>query len=172
MYKDFVAHHEIILHEGQVPPAAVEPGGAVIENDFEDGFLAAPEFFEAQGDDFTASGAGFIEGEFGNGAEMAAVLVAAGRVQEEVTDGKELEPGELLGAFAADAPEGIHRCRERRQGGRGGRFSGRRHPGTIAVMFCGFNGKRIGKVQGSDRRGLWVGYFWRPSDIAKCERAF
>ena len=72
-----VAHGEVLLHERQVPPAAMQPRRAVVEDKLEDGFGVVIEPLDAEGDDVAARGGRLIELQFGDGPEVAAVFVAA-----------------------------------------------------------------------------------------------
>src|SRR5208283_5724172 len=105
--ENLVAHGEILFHERQVPPAAMQPRRAVVEDDFKDRFAAAAKPFEAGRNDRAACGGRFLHRQFGDGAEMAAVLVSPWPVQEQILDGVNAEPRELCRAFAADTPKRV-----------------------------------------------------------------
>ena len=114
----FVTGLKVLLHERQVPPAAVQPRRAVVENEFEHRFAAAAPAFDAARDDFAARGGCLVQGQPGNGADMPAVFIAPRPVKQQIEDGMESEPGELRGALRADAAQRGERRRER-TGGRG-----------------------------------------------------
>ena len=80
---------------------------------------------DAEGDDLAPRRRRLAELQLGNGPELAAVLVAAGPMQQQVFDGADLQPGQLRRAFRADAVQGCHRPGQGR-----GRLFGRRgrHP--------------------------------------------
>ena len=86
----------------------MQPGGAVVEDQFVDGLGVLLEPLDAVGDDFAARGGRLVELQAGDGQEVPAVLVAARPVQQEVFDGENLQPGQLRGAFRADARQGGH----------------------------------------------------------------
>ena len=81
----------------------MQPRGAVVEDQLEDGLGVLLEPLHAEGDDCAARRGRLAELQLGNGAELAAVLVAPRPVQQQVFDGADLQPGELRGAFRADA---------------------------------------------------------------------
>ena len=121
----FVAHRKILLHERQVPPAAMEPRGPVVEDQLKDGLGVLLEPLHAEGDDRAPRRRRLAELQLGNRQELAAVLVAPWPMQQQVFDGADLQPGQLRRAFRADAVQGRHRSGQ----GRGlliGRRSG--HP--------------------------------------------
>ena len=85
----FVARLKIFLHERQVPPAAVQPRRAVVEDEFEHRFAAAAPAFDAARDDFAARGGCLVQSQPGNGADMPAVFIAPRPVKQQIEDGIE-----------------------------------------------------------------------------------
>ncbi len=119
----FLPDREVLLHERQVPPAAMQPRGAVVENQLEDGLGAVLVPLDALGNNPAPRRGRLAELQSGYGVEMAAVFVAGRPMQQQVPDRANLQPGELRGAFRADAEQSRHRVvqgRERFIGGRGG----------------------------------------------------
>jgi hypothetical protein len=104
----FVAGGEILFHERQIPPPAMQAGRAVIEDEFVDGpgMLLIP--FYAVGHDFAPGRRRLVKLQAGDGQECAAILVAARPMQQEIFDGENLEPGQLRGALWADARQSGH----------------------------------------------------------------
>ena len=105
-----VADRKILFHERQVPPAAMQPRRAVVENDFKNGFAAAAKTFEAERDDRAARRGRFVLRQFGDFAEMPAVFVTPRPVQQQILDGENVQPRQLRRAFRADAPERTSRA--------------------------------------------------------------
>jgi hypothetical protein len=103
--ENLVAHREIIFHERQVPPAAMQSRRAVVQDDFKNGFIAAAKTLESERDDFSARRERFVLGEFGNFSEMPAVFVTLGPVQQQIFNRENFQPRELRRAFRADAPK-------------------------------------------------------------------
>ena len=99
----FVAHRKILLHERQVPPAAMQPRGAVIEDKLKDGLGVLLVPFDAEGDDGAPRGHGLAELQLGNWQQMAAVLVAPRPMQHQVFDRANLQTGQLRRPFRPDA---------------------------------------------------------------------
>ena len=100
-----VADLEILFHERQVPPAAMQPRRAVVEDEFKNGFAAAAKTFQSLRDNRAARRERFVLRQFGDFAEMPAVFVTARRVQEQIFNRENAEPGKLRRAFAANAPK-------------------------------------------------------------------
>jgi len=91
--KDLVTLTKIMLHERQVPPAAMESGGAVVQDEFEQGAAAAAKAIKAQGQDAAPDGGGNARFEVGDPANLAAVLIAAGAMPKKVLHGESFESG-------------------------------------------------------------------------------
>src|SRR5437867_9779572 len=79
----FIAYLEILLHERQVPPPAVEPRCPVVENEFENGFRVLLEPFNAKREDRSARDGWLVQLELDNRLELAAVLVTPWPVQQK-----------------------------------------------------------------------------------------
>ena len=103
-----VADREILFEERQVPPAAMQPRRAVVENELEDGLGALGKIIHALRDDLAARGRGHAELQILDREKMAAVLVAARTVEEEIVDGENFQPRQLRRAFGADAGQSGH----------------------------------------------------------------
>ncbi len=97
-----VARFEIISHEGQVPPAAMQPAGAVVQDQFKKRAAAAHAPRPGR-DGRAASQGGRAQLQIGDALEMAAVLVAERAVQEQVAHGAQVQPLQLRGPFRAHA---------------------------------------------------------------------
>ncbi len=104
-----IADGEVLFHEWQVPPAAVQATGAV----FEDELVNRARFpligFHSGGDDAPAGRGGFAELELANLEEMPAVLVAARRVQQKIIHRAQAEAVELRGALGPHTTHGGQR---------------------------------------------------------------
>ena len=101
----------------------MQPRGAVVENQLKDGLGVLLEPLDAEGDDRAPRRRRLAELQFGNGPELAAVLVAPRPMQQQVFDGANLQPRQLRRAFRADAGQRGHRSgegRDRLIGRRGG----------------------------------------------------
>ena len=126
-----VAYRKILLHERQVPPAAMQPRCPVIENQFKDGLRVLLKPLHAEGDDGAPRGGRLAELQLGNGPEMPAVLVAPWPMQEQVFDGANLQPCQLRRAFRADAGQRGHRSGKRRD-----RLSWARQRSSSGTIQC------------------------------------
>src|SRR2546421_1574147 len=60
----FVAFCKILFHEGQVPPPAMQPRRAIVEDNLENGFFVPAEPFSAERDDSSARGDRFAKPHF------------------------------------------------------------------------------------------------------------
>src|SRR5262249_446159 len=82
--KNLVVPREIFFHERKVPPSAVQPRRAVVQDNFEDGLCSVTKPFEAHSDN-SATGSplpSFLK--FGDFFKMRRVVVWAGAVQQEI----------------------------------------------------------------------------------------
>jgi len=104
----FVAHGKVLLHVRQVPPAAVQPGRPVIENQLKDRLGVLREPLHPQGNDGASRRRRLVELQLGNWPELAAILVAVRPMQEQVFDGANLQPCQLHRAFRADTGQRGH----------------------------------------------------------------
>ena len=98
----FIAHRKILLHERQVPPAAMQPRGPVIENQLEDGLGVLLEPLDAEGDDLASRCDWVAELQAGDRQQLAPVLVAPRTMQQQVLYGANLDAGQLRRPFRAD----------------------------------------------------------------------
>jgi hypothetical protein len=98
-----VAHGKILLHVGQVPPAAVQAGTIIVENYFEDGLCVLPEPLRAEGDNATVSYGRLAQRQVRNFDEIGPILIAPRPVQQEIANGLDLELAERGRAFGPDA---------------------------------------------------------------------
>src|ERR1043166_8620511 len=73
--EDVVAGLKIFFHERQIPPPAMQPRRAVVENDFKNRPAAAAVTFQSLGDNNSAGGEGFAQRELGNFARVTAIFV-------------------------------------------------------------------------------------------------
>ena len=78
---------------------------AVVEDKFKNGLCPTAKTFESLGDNGAARGGRLVPGQFGNGAEMPAVLIPPRAVQQQILDRVNIEPRELRCALRADAPK-------------------------------------------------------------------
>lgn len=99
---DIVAIAKVILHEGEIPPAAMEPGGAVINDEFEDGLAAFGKSIQAHGNDLAANCGGSIEREIEDRQEMTAILITTRTMEQQVLNAVNAEPVQLSRALLAN----------------------------------------------------------------------
>ena len=102
----FVADLEIILHERQVPPPAMQPAGAVIQNEFEHGFGAFARPLHPQRLDSSPRDRRDAHLQFKNGTNLAPVVVAGWRVQQQILDCENSQPRQQPRPFLADPVQG------------------------------------------------------------------
>jgi hypothetical protein len=81
----------------------VEPRGAICQDQFEDGFCAFREPFDASGDDGSAGGRRFAATKVGNRLKSPAVFVTARTMKQQVFDSQDFEPGQLSGSLRPNA---------------------------------------------------------------------
>ena len=113
---DFIAHREVVLHVGEIPPAAMQAARAVFEHEFKDRLGALGESLHPLRDDATARSAGSTELQLADGEQVTPILVTIRPVQQQVANGEELQAGKLRGAFRADAIQLRQRSGKRRHG--------------------------------------------------------
>ena len=101
---DLVANREVLFHVRKVPPPAMQPRGAVVEDELEDGFGVTLEPLDAQSDHGSAHDGGLIQLQFGNGPQAAAVLIPPRPVKQQVLDRVDLEPRQKGSAFGTHSP--------------------------------------------------------------------
>jgi len=123
----FLAHREVFLHERQVPPAAMQPRGAVIEDQLEDGAGVVLIPLDSVGDHPAPRGGRHAQLQPGDGGKVAAVFVPGRPMPQQVLEGANLQPGQLRGAFRADAGQNRDRLAQGRKRFVGGRSG---HPGA------------------------------------------
>ena len=100
------AHREVFLHERQVPPPAMQPRRAVIEDELEDGLGVLLVPLNAERDDRAPGGNRLLKRQVGDSPQLPAVLVTPWPMQEQVFDSADLQPSQLRRAFRADAGQG------------------------------------------------------------------
>ena len=87
----------------------MKPRGAIVQDEFEDRFCVLLEPFDAEGDHFAVRDRRFVQLQFRDRPEVAAVLITPWPVQQKVFDSTDFQPSELRGAFRTNAPKGGHR---------------------------------------------------------------
>ena len=102
-HDDFVPRLEILFHEGQVPPPAMQSARPVVHDHFKYRLAAAAKSPQARGDDLAASQGRLVQLQLRDALEMAAVLVAAGAVQQQLAHRAQFQPLQLGGALRPDA---------------------------------------------------------------------
>src|SRR2546430_2366115 len=116
VHQDFLTLPEVFSHEREVPPAAVEPRRAVVENELEECFSATAPALYAERDNFAARGGRFVQLQVSDGTEAAAVFITSWTMQQQIADGVNSQPRQLRGAFGADASPRFQRNVERTRG--------------------------------------------------------
>jgi len=99
----FVALREILLHERQIPPTAVQPRGAIVEDEFENGFLVVMEPLHTERHDGTASCNRFANADIPDRPEAIAIFVAAWPMQQEVLYRENFQSRQLCSPFRTNA---------------------------------------------------------------------
>ena len=98
----FIARFEVIAHEGQVPPPAMQPPAPVVQDQFKKRAPTA-QWPGPRCGDGSASQGGRAKVQVGDALEMAPVLVAPRAVQEQVADRAQFQTLQLRGAGRAHA---------------------------------------------------------------------
>src|SRR5438552_752509 len=78
---DLVADGEVLFHERQVPPPAMQPRGAIVQDEFENGFCVLLEPFDPERDYRAMRNRRLVQLQLRNGAEVAAVFITPRPVQ-------------------------------------------------------------------------------------------
>jgi hypothetical protein len=99
----------------------MQPGRAVIEDELEDGAGVMLKPFHPQCDRATARQRHFVQDQFLDRPEMAAVFVTTGTMQQQIFDGRHAHPSQLRHALGSDTPQSADGSLERLNGW------GRRH---------------------------------------------
>src|SRR3954467_354224 len=86
-----IAFREILFHVGSVPPAAVQPRRAVVEYNFEYGFLALREPFYSHRDNFAARCDWFPQANLSDRPKTVSVLVPGWAMQKQLFDGADTQ---------------------------------------------------------------------------------
>ncbi len=131
---DVGAGEDLVFDIGHVEPDKVEPRGAVVQDGFDAGALAANKAGSCDLASGADDAAGLDVGDGGFGFEL---FVAEGDVGDEPAEVGEAEGAEGGGVLRADAAEPVHRRRERdRCGGLAhARESGAAGPGSISRRY-------------------------------------
>src|SRR6266850_6651934 len=74
-YDDLVANRKVLFHEGQVPPSAMQPRGAIVQDEFENGFCVLLEPLDAQRDCGAMRDRRFVQLQLRNRPEVTAILI-------------------------------------------------------------------------------------------------
>ena len=140
----FIALLEVFFHERQVPPPAVEPRRAIVQDKFEHRPVPVAPAFDAEGDDLSARRGCLAQPQISHGPNVSPVLVAPGSVKafwHSITIGF---AGKLGCAFGADTPQPCQRDVERigRRFGHGKFVTHRRLDGEAANVRHGTGGRR------------------------------
>src|SRR6185436_12848227 len=82
---------------------AMQPPGAILQHELEDGLRSLRVGFETLGDDAPARGRCFARLQFANGLEMPPILVAAGPMEQQIFNAEQAQPRQLRDPFRPDA---------------------------------------------------------------------
>ena len=129
----------------RLPPAAVQMRRAVVEHELEHRTRAFAETLHAGRDDGAAHRGGLLEFQIADGEKFPAILVAARFVQQQVLDGKNLQPREQARTLLAHAPDRSHGRGERRNC-----IFRRRHRRTIQIAELNLNHRDFQAVDGME----------------------
>jgi hypothetical protein len=77
-----LADLEAMLHKGQIPPPAMQPGGAVLNHHFKYRLSALAEILQALNHNAALNDGGLVEDKIVNGKEMAAIFITP-RAQQQ-----------------------------------------------------------------------------------------
>ena len=100
----FVPHGEKPLHEGQVPPTAMQPRRAIVEDQLKHRAPVAKSLHPGR-HDAPENGCGQSQLQVANRAEPASILVAARRVKQEVVHRAQAEPFQQMSPLRSHAPD-------------------------------------------------------------------
>src|SRR5260221_4255026 len=74
-HNNLVPHGKVLFHEGQIPPAAMQPGGAIVQDEFENGFCVLLEPFDPKRDYSAMRDRRLVQLQLRNRPEVAAILI-------------------------------------------------------------------------------------------------
>ena len=80
-HHDLVADGKVLFHERQVPPSAMQPRSAIVQDQFENRFCVLLEPFDAEGDNGAMGDRRLVQLQLRNGPEVAAVFIPPWPVQ-------------------------------------------------------------------------------------------
>jgi hypothetical protein len=83
---------------------------AIVENEFEHGFLAAMKAFDAEGYNFSASDSWFAELKIIDRQKVSTIFVTARAMQEQIGNAPNSEARQLTGPFRTNTPKRRHRA--------------------------------------------------------------
>ena len=108
--QDFVTRVKVLFHERKVPPAAMQPRCAVLQDKFKHRLAPAAPPFCAERDDFSARSPRLAQCQIGDGPKPRSVFVASRPMHQQVARGMNFQPRQLRHALGTNAAQ----CRERR----------------------------------------------------------
>ena len=79
--QDFVTRVKVLFHERQVPPAAMQPRCAILQDEFKHRLAPGPPPFCAESDDFSARSGWLAQRQIGDGPKLRSVFVASRPMQ-------------------------------------------------------------------------------------------
>lgn len=130
MDEHLVADMKLVFQPRQIPPAAVQPGGAVIKDELEDRLGPFRKVVHPLGDDPAEDRGRLVQFELGNSAARSAVFVTAGLIEEKILNRRDAELGEELHMPRADPAKGGDRAGKWRWRG------GVRHTRSVGQGNC------------------------------------
>jgi len=77
-----ISYFKVLLHEREVPPAAMQTGSPIIQDNLKNRFLALTKPLHTHGNDTAARDSGLAQFQIAYRPELTAIFVAAGLVQQ------------------------------------------------------------------------------------------
>ena len=86
----------------------MQTASAIVEDEFEHGFLAAMKAFDTEGDNLSASDRRFAGLKISDRQEVSTIFVTARAMQEQIRNAPDSEACQLTGAFRTNTPKCRH----------------------------------------------------------------